>query len=44
MVSCNMLEQGKSLPAYEVEGERYDTGNRLGLLKASIAFSMKDPT
>jgi UTP--glucose-1-phosphate uridylyltransferase len=39
----NMLEQGKSLLAYEIEGQRYDTGNRLGLLKASIAFSMKDP-
>ena len=39
-----MLDQGQPLHAYEVEGERYDTGNKVGLLKAKIAFALKDPT
>ncbi len=38
-----MLAAGKKLRALEVEGTRYDTGNKWGLLKANIAFAMKDP-
>lgn len=39
----SMLEAGKKLHALEVEGIRYDTGNKSGLLEANIAFAMKDP-
>lgn len=39
----SMLQDGQSLYAWEVEGTRYDTGNQLGLLKANLAFAMKDP-
>jgi UTP--glucose-1-phosphate uridylyltransferase len=39
-----MLKDGKDLYALEVEGTRYDTGNRLGLLQANIAFGKKDPS
>lgn len=39
----SMLEAGKKIHALEVEGTRYDTGNKSGLLEANIAFAMKDP-
>lgn len=38
-----MLKDGKSIAAWEVEGMRFDTGNQLGLLKANLAFGLKDP-
>jgi len=38
-----MLKDGKNLYALEVEGTRFDTGNQFGLLKANLAFAMKDP-
>lgn len=39
----SMLAAGRDLYALEIEGTRYDTGNKWGLLQASIAFAMKDP-
>lgn len=38
-----MLAAGKKIHALEVEGTRYDTGNKWGLLQANIAYAMKDP-
>lgn len=38
-----MLEDGQTLHALEVEGRRYDTGHKWGLLEANIAYAMKDP-
>lgn len=38
-----MLEAGQPLFALEVEGTRYDTGNKWGLLQANLAFALKDP-
>lgn len=35
----NMLATGKQLHALKIEGQRFDTGNPEGLLKAKIAFS-----
>lgn len=39
----SMLESGLDLHAKELEGERFDTGNKAGLLAASLHFSKKDP-
>ncbi len=36
------MQQESDIYALEVEGTRYDTGNLLGYLKASIAYAMKD--
>ena len=38
-----MLADGQKIHALEVEGTRYDTGNKWGLLQANIAYAMKDP-
>lgn len=38
-----MLEDGKTLHALEVEGTRFDTGVRSGLLHANIHFALKEP-
>jgi UTP--glucose-1-phosphate uridylyltransferase len=35
----NMLQNGKTLHALKIEGQRFDTGSPEGLLKAKIAFS-----
>lgn len=37
------LLKSRPIYAYEVDGVRHDTGNKLGFLKASIYFAMKDP-
>ncbi len=37
------LKQGKVLYGYELEGIRYDCGDKLGLLKATIDFGLKHP-
>ncbi len=37
------LADGKSLYALEIQGTRFDTGNRAGLLQANLAFALKDP-
>ncbi|MCK4517593.1 UTP--glucose-1-phosphate uridylyltransferase [Candidatus Babeliales bacterium] len=39
----NMLLNGEKVFAYRIKGERYDTGTPIGLLKASIAFALKNP-
>ncbi len=36
-----LLEAGHPLFAYEFEGERFDTGRPLGLLKASVALALR---
>ncbi|HSM94001.1 MAG TPA: UTP--glucose-1-phosphate uridylyltransferase GalU [Anaeromyxobacteraceae bacterium] len=38
-----MLAQEVGLLGYRFEGERFDAGDRLGYLKANIAFAMKRP-
>ena len=38
----NMLLAGEKVFAYKIKGERYDVGNPLGLLKASISLSLKN--
>jgi len=38
-----MLAQEVGLLGYRFEGNRYDAGDRLGYLKANIAFAMKRP-
>lgn len=38
-----MLAEGKELYAHQVEGTRFDTGNRAGLLQANVAYALKNP-
>ncbi len=38
-----MLAREQGLLGYRFEGDRYDAGDRLGYLKANIAFAMKRP-
>jgi UTP--glucose-1-phosphate uridylyltransferase len=35
------LLQSRPIYAYEVDGVRHDTGNKLGFLKASVYFALK---
>jgi UTP--glucose-1-phosphate uridylyltransferase len=37
------LLQSRPIYAYEVEGVRHDTGNKLGFLKATVYFGLKRP-
>ncbi|MEK6531476.1 MAG: UTP--glucose-1-phosphate uridylyltransferase GalU [Deltaproteobacteria bacterium] len=37
------LMQTRELYAYEFEGDRYDAGNRLGLIEANVIFGLKHP-
>jgi UTP--glucose-1-phosphate uridylyltransferase len=37
------LLKSRPIFAYEVDGVRHDTGNKLGFLKASVYFAMKRP-
>jgi UTP--glucose-1-phosphate uridylyltransferase len=39
-----MLSKQQPLYAYEFEGIRYDAGDKLGFLKANVAFAMKNHT
>lgn len=36
----NMVADGKSLHAVEMEGTRYDTGDKLGYLKACVDYAL----
>jgi UTP-glucose-1-phosphate uridylyltransferase len=38
-----LMAQGGQLFAYEYEGERFDTGRPVGLLKASIYAALRRP-
>lgn len=38
-----MLAQREGLVGYRFEGKRYDAGDRLGYLKANVAFALKRP-
>jgi UTP--glucose-1-phosphate uridylyltransferase len=38
-----LLAQREKLMAYQFEGTRYDTGDRLGFIDATIAFALKRP-
>jgi UTP--glucose-1-phosphate uridylyltransferase len=40
MDALDRLSKEEPVYAYQYEGERFDTGQPLGLLKASIALSM----
>ena len=37
------LLQTRPIYAYEIDGVRHDTGNKLGFLKAVVYFAMKRP-
>jgi UTP--glucose-1-phosphate uridylyltransferase len=37
------LLQTRPIYAYEVDGVRHDTGNKLGFLKATVYFALKRP-
>jgi UTP--glucose-1-phosphate uridylyltransferase len=37
------LAQGPGLLAHQFEGERYDTGDRLGYLQATVTFALRRP-
>lgn len=41
--ALQLLRQRRPLYAYQFQGDRYDTGTLLGLLKASIALGLKHP-
>ena len=38
-----LLSQKQPIYAYEFEGDRYDAGDKLGFLKANVAFALKRP-
>lgn len=38
-----LLKQKRPIHAWHIEGTRYDTGDKFGLIKATIAFAMKRP-
>ena len=37
------LAETKGLLAYQFEGDRYDTGDRLGYLNATLTFGLRRP-
>ena len=37
-----MIKSGEDVGAYKFQGERYDIGSKLGLLKANIEFGMRN--
>ena len=39
----NMIADGHEIYAFEFEGTRYDAGNKLGLVKATLNFALKHP-
>lgn len=41
--ALQLLAQEEKLVAYQFEGTRYDTGDRLGFLDATLAFALKNP-
>jgi UTP--glucose-1-phosphate uridylyltransferase len=41
--ALQLLAQKEKLLAYQFEGTRYDTGDRLGFIDATIAFALKRP-
>jgi UTP--glucose-1-phosphate uridylyltransferase len=41
--ALQLLAQRERLLAYEFEGDRYDTGDRLGFIDATLAFALKRP-
>lgn len=42
--ALHTLMQKRAIYAYEFDGKRYDLGDKLGLLKASIEFGLRDET
>jgi len=38
-----VLARGQGLLGYRFEGDRYDAGDRLGFLKANVAFALRNP-
>lgn len=41
--ALKILGQSESIYAYEFEGKRYDIGNKLGFLEATVEFALKQP-
>ncbi|MBN21372.1 MAG: UTP--glucose-1-phosphate uridylyltransferase [Bdellovibrionaceae bacterium] len=41
--ALQILAKEKGLLAFEYEGDRYDTGDRLGFIDATLAFALKRP-
>ena len=39
----NMINNGDKVLAYDFEGERHDTGDKLGYIKANIEFGLRHP-
>ncbi len=39
----SLLEQGEPVYAYRFSGTRYDCGNKLGLVQATLRYAMEDP-
>lgn len=39
----HMIQQGKRVLAYKLDGKRYDTGNIRGLLEATVSVGLHDP-
>ncbi|MDP0493717.1 MAG: UTP--glucose-1-phosphate uridylyltransferase, partial [Fusobacterium sp. JB021] len=37
-----MLKNGKKVVAHNFDGQRYDIGNKIGLLKANIEFGLRN--
>lgn len=40
--ALNRLNQGKEIYAYEFEGKRYDTGDKLGYLIATVEYALRN--
>jgi UTP--glucose-1-phosphate uridylyltransferase len=41
--ALRLLGQKAPIYAQEIRGERHDAGDKLGFLKATVAFALKDP-
>jgi UTP--glucose-1-phosphate uridylyltransferase len=41
--ALQLLAERDRLLAYQFEGDRYDTGDRLGFIDATLAFALKRP-
>lgn len=41
--ALKLLAQHQPLYAYEIRGRRYDAGDKLGFLKATVQFALKNP-
>lgn len=42
--ALRLLAQSSPIYAQEIQGQRYDAGDKLGFLKATVEFALKNPT